>query len=44
MRKQVRKYLMRFLVVIRGARTPPPRIEEPVTKMPLDIQSHLNNI
>jgi len=31
-------YLMRFLVAIRGARTPPPRIEEPVTKMPLDTQ------
>lgn len=26
---------MRFLVRIRGARTPPPRIDEPVMKMPL---------
>lgn len=28
-------HLMRFLVVILGARTPPPRIEEPVMKIPL---------
>jgi hypothetical protein len=27
--------LMRFLVRIRGALTPPPRMDEPVTKMPL---------
>ena len=27
--------LMRFLVRILGARTPPPRIEDPVRKMPL---------
>jgi hypothetical protein len=27
--------LMRFLVVILGVRTPPPRIDEPVTKIPL---------
>jgi hypothetical protein len=26
---------MRFLVRIRGARTPPPRMDEPVTKIPL---------
>jgi hypothetical protein len=26
---------MRFLVRMRGALTPPPRIEEPVMKMPL---------
>lgn len=27
---------MRFLVRIRGARTPPPTIEDPVMKMPLE--------
>ena len=27
--------LIRFLVLIRGALTPPPRIEAPVTKIPL---------
>ena len=27
--------LMRFLVRIRGARTPPPMMDEPVTKIPL---------
>ena len=27
--------LMRFLVRIRGALTPPPRMDEPVTNMPL---------
>ena len=27
--------LMRFLVRIRGALTPPPRMDEPVTKIPL---------
>jgi hypothetical protein len=26
---------IRFLVRIRGARTPPPRMDEPVMKMPL---------
>ena len=31
--------LMRFLVRIRGARTPPPRIDEPVTKIPLRLGS-----
>jgi hypothetical protein len=29
--------LMRFLVRIRGARTPPPRMDEPVTKIPLRL-------
>jgi hypothetical protein len=28
-------HLIRFLVRIRGARTPPPKIEEPVTNIPL---------
>ena len=28
-------YLIKFLVRIRGARTPPPRMEEPVMKIPL---------
>lgn len=28
-------YEMRFLVLIRGALTPPPRIDDPVTKIPL---------
>lgn len=28
-------YLIKFFVDIRGALTPPPRIEEPVTKIPL---------
>jgi hypothetical protein len=28
-------YLMKFLVVIRGALTPPPRIDVPVVKIPL---------
>lgn len=27
--------LIRFFVRIRGARTPPPRMEEPVTQIPL---------
>jgi hypothetical protein len=30
---------MRFLVVIRGVRTPPPMIEAPVTNMPLRLES-----
>lgn len=29
-------HLIKFLVVIRGVLTPPPRIEAPVTKIPLD--------
>jgi hypothetical protein len=28
-------HLIKFFVVMRGARTPPPRIEEPVTNIPL---------
>lgn len=28
-------YLIKFLVLIRGVRTPPPRMEDPVKKMPL---------
>lgn len=28
-------YLIRFLVLMRGALTPPPRMDEPVTKIPL---------
>lgn len=31
----VRTYEMRFLVLILGARTPPPRIDAPVMKIPL---------
>jgi hypothetical protein len=33
--RRVLPYLIRFLVLIRGVRTPPPRIEDPVKKMPL---------
>lgn len=35
------KYDIRFLVRIRGAFTPPPRMDVPVIKMPLVIVSHL---
>lgn len=28
-------YLIKFLVLIRGVRTPPPRMEDPVKKIPL---------
>jgi len=39
-RKQKRQpYLIKFFVVILGVRTPPPRIDAPVTKIPLDIVS-----
>lgn len=31
--------LIKFLVLIRGARTPPPRMDEPVMKIPLGQQS-----
>ena len=34
-RREHRTDLMRFFVRIRGARTPPPRMEEPVTQIPL---------
>ena len=33
------EYLIKFLVVIRGALTPPPRIEAPVMNMPLRVSS-----
>jgi len=32
--------LMRFLVRMRGARTPPPMMEEPVRKIPLQCNEH----
>lgn len=31
-------YLIKFFVLIRGALTPPPKIEAPVTKIPLRIK------
>jgi hypothetical protein len=34
-------YLMRFLVLIRGARTPPPRMDDPVTNIPLQTNRRL---
>ena len=35
-------YLIKFLVLIRGVRTPPPRIEDPVKKMPLQETMHVS--
>jgi hypothetical protein len=38
-------YLIRFLVLILGARTPPPMMDEPVTNIPLQVnhsKSHLH--
>lgn len=31
-------HLIKFFVRIRGARTPPPRIDEPVTQIPLRVR------
>jgi hypothetical protein len=36
--------LMRFLVRMRGARTPPPRMEVPVMKMPLREKVSIDQI
>lgn len=33
-------YLIKFFVLIRGARTPPPRIDAPVTNMPLQFREY----
>lgn len=35
-------HLIKFLVVIRGARTPPPINEAPVTKMPLQAMARVD--
>ena len=32
---QIPRHLIRFFVVMRGVLTPPPRIDAPVTKIPL---------
>lgn len=37
-------YLIKFLVLIRGVRTPPPRIEDPVRKMPLQETIHVSGV
>lgn len=36
-------HLIRFFVRIRGARTPPPRIDDPVTKIPLQQEATLGH-
>lgn len=40
--RMVVTYLIKFLVLIRGVRTPPPRIEDPVKKMPLQETMHVS--
>ena len=37
-------YLIKFLVLIRGVRTPPLRIEDPVRKMPLQETIHVSGV
>lgn len=36
--------LIRFFVEMRGARTPPPSIDDPVTKIPLTRESEISQV